>query len=43
MTTEIVQVTMPVKKYDMSKSDSWTKEQWDEWHGDHYQLRYCLN
>ena len=38
MTTEIVHVTMPVKTYDMSKSDSWTQEQWDEWHGDHYHI-----
>lgn len=38
MTTETVHVTMPEKTYDMSKSDSWTQEQWDEWHGDHYHI-----
>jgi len=36
ITKEIVYVEMPVKNYDMSKSDLWTKEQWDEWHDDHY-------
>ena len=36
MTEEIVYVEMPMKNYDMSKSDLWTKEQWDTWHDDHY-------
>ena len=36
ITKEIVNVEMLVKNYDMSKSELWTKEQWDAWHDDHY-------
>ncbi len=36
MTKEIVYVEMPLKNYDMSKSELWSKKQRDAWHDDHY-------
>ncbi len=34
MTNEIINVVLPMKTYDTTKMDSWTKEQWQEWGGE---------
>ncbi len=34
MTKEIINVVLPMKTFDTTKMDSWTKEQWKEWRGD---------
>ncbi|MDM5232523.1 hypothetical protein [Lysinibacillus pakistanensis] len=45
MTNEIINVVLPMKTYDTTKMDSWTKEQWQEWGGeekDHVGIQILL-
>lgn len=45
MTNEIINVVLPMKTYDTTKMDSWTKEQWQEWVGeekDHVGIQILL-
>lgn len=46
MTKEIINVVLPMKTYDTTKMDSWTKEQWKEWGAgdekDHVGIRILL-
>lgn len=46
MTKEIINVVLPMKTYDTTKMDSWTKEQWREFVGeekDHIGIQLLLN